>query len=227
MEASILARREVVQRYGYKSGQGDEHKPLLEGLRQEGMTTTEVGHWTGYSYSWGDGGWHASGSLGSGLSIEQRTKEWHENNTDAGSGRRVLRPPTAKSQRFWQRMVNSVPAALADEWLFRAQSALPPGSNQHVAESQARQRALERFGGGREGASLLSLGGEGDMWQTLLDFKAAQTADRFKLDDETIITLPNDSQATLLRAYLDPTHRTFVIGPRLFFVDRNGPALRT
>lgn len=85
-EASILVRKEVALKYGYKSNSaGDEHEPLLRGIEKEGgCKTKEMYDKSPYIYPWNNGEFHISGSLGSNT-IEERTRIWKENNQDIGN----------------------------------------------------------------------------------------------------------------------------------------------
>lgn len=82
MEGSMLVRREVALKYGYRESGGDEHVPLLQGIAKEGgPKMIEFGPMSSYAYTWGCGEWHVSGSLGSDT-IENRTRTWMEKNQD-------------------------------------------------------------------------------------------------------------------------------------------------
>lgn len=84
LEASMLVRTSVARKYGYAPSAGDEHLPLLSGIAKEGgCRLVELGHRASYVYHWGWGGWHLSGSLGSGT-IEERSATWKEHHNDTG-----------------------------------------------------------------------------------------------------------------------------------------------
>lgn len=84
MEASITFRASYVRRNGYADSGGDEHAPLLANL-DGNLATHDFGPLTGYVYTWGQGCWHISGSLGA-APIEARTADWKARNTDDGGG---------------------------------------------------------------------------------------------------------------------------------------------
>ncbi len=89
-EAAMIVRADVARKYGYKSGQGDEHEPLSKGIEHEGgCVKDEMGWQASYVYRWGMGLHHASGDLGSGP-IEARAKRWKEAHRDTGEGCRLM-----------------------------------------------------------------------------------------------------------------------------------------
>lgn len=82
-EAAMLVRTSIARKYGYKASGGDEHMPLLEGIRADGgCKEVDVGWESSYIYRWGSGVWHISGSLGGPHSLEERTKTWMDKHTD-------------------------------------------------------------------------------------------------------------------------------------------------
>jgi hypothetical protein len=104
MEASITCRTKVARRWGYRHGQGDEHAQLLHGISAAGgLAQTETKHWASYVYRWGFGLHHASGSLGSGKSLEARIGDWKTANQDSGIDEGgVLKEVCI--DKYWQRI---------------------------------------------------------------------------------------------------------------------------
>lgn len=86
-EASITIRMDIAKKYKYlKSSGGNEHETLLEGINKEGgCKNDDVGNMASYVYRWGWGMWHISGTLNSD-SIENRTRDWCNKNTDCQDG---------------------------------------------------------------------------------------------------------------------------------------------
>jgi glycosyltransferase involved in cell wall biosynthesis len=83
-EASMVVSSDLVREYGYKDdGMGDEHRPLLAGIKDK-LRVDEVGiDRASYVYNWGNGLCHASGTLGSKkYTLEQRTKRWMDKHID-------------------------------------------------------------------------------------------------------------------------------------------------
>lgn len=78
LEGSITWRTDAVRAVGYANTAGTEHDPLLTGIK---IAEDDVGAQTPFIYRWGCGGWHLSGSIGSGTE-GQRTKTWREMNQD-------------------------------------------------------------------------------------------------------------------------------------------------
>lgn len=99
-EAAILVRIDVAKKYKYlaKSG-GNEHETLLKGIEKEGgCSTTEMNEKSSYCYRWGWGMWHISGTLGSPMTIDERTKSWIEHNSDVQDG--VIR--RVNMNKYWE-----------------------------------------------------------------------------------------------------------------------------
>jgi glycosyltransferase involved in cell wall biosynthesis len=107
-EAAMLVRTDVARRYGYQETGGDEHQPLLAGLRELGAPRRlELGCLTGYVYRWGWGNWHISGSLGT-STLERRTAAWRARNDDAGDGVAALCPAYDRVRGYWDALLASV-----------------------------------------------------------------------------------------------------------------------
>jgi cytidyltransferase-like protein len=83
MEASIFWRTDQVRRHRFYEGNGNESVALCDRLEVE---MTDMGRWPGYCYVWGQGMWHASGTIGDGKPEAQRADEWKRMNNDARSG---------------------------------------------------------------------------------------------------------------------------------------------
>lgn len=82
-EASIVFRKSEVEKHGYRPGQGDEHSPLFSiPIKVEDVPYEKMS----YVYTWGMGMHHASGSLGSPLTLEQRVQQWKAAHQDTGDG---------------------------------------------------------------------------------------------------------------------------------------------
>lgn len=99
-EAAMLVRIDIAKKYKYtKSSMGDEHQSLHEGIAQNGgCDEKEMGDWSSYCYRWGWGMWHTSGTIGSKISVEQRTKEWCEHSQDVQDGQiRIV-----DLKKYWQ-----------------------------------------------------------------------------------------------------------------------------
>lgn len=116
MEASITFRTEAVRKVGYRLSGGDEHVPLLEGLK---IASDEVGSFASYGYRWGWGEWHISGSLGSDT-IESRTRTWKEHNLDVRPGRPLVPADLTAILEKWSTKIDELAVA---NW--RAQCRLP------------------------------------------------------------------------------------------------------
>lgn len=115
MESSLLVRTEVARRYGYAPTLGDEHAPLLRGLAEcRGLHQTEVGILAAYCYTWGCGEWHASGSLGSGRSLADRTRDWEQHATDHRPGAALQFDPAAGY--VWRQILPFVPIEARADW---------------------------------------------------------------------------------------------------------------
>jgi len=87
-EAAWTLRTEVARKFGYRLSGGDEHQPQSEGL-QNLMKIEDIGWAMPYVYRWDSGLWRISGTLNNGKTIEERTEEWNENNSDDGEGREL------------------------------------------------------------------------------------------------------------------------------------------
>jgi len=86
-EAAMLVRADVAKRYGYADSSGDEHEPLLRGIQKEGgCRRREFGLLASYCYTWDNGNYHASGTLGNGQVEDKRAEEWKRANQDTGTG---------------------------------------------------------------------------------------------------------------------------------------------
>lgn len=131
LEASILFRTEAVKRFGYKSAGGDEHSPLLDGLGDQ-IRHRELGVWASYTYTWGIGSFHISGSLGSDT-VENRTAVWKKQNNDHGDGQPLQ---LVDLNHLWERMADYVDPELKEEWKARAFGWDPPMSSRQVPVDQ-------------------------------------------------------------------------------------------
>jgi glycosyltransferase involved in cell wall biosynthesis len=87
-EASMLVQLDIAKKSGYsKNSMGDEHIDLIRGIDKEGgCKKTEMGILASYVYRWGWGMWHTSGTIGSGIDVKIRTKEWCNHNQDIQDG---------------------------------------------------------------------------------------------------------------------------------------------
>lgn len=123
-EAAMTTRRDVALKYGYKPSGGDEHTPLLQGIEQEGgCRKVGCGWLASYIYTWGMGRWHASGTLGSGLSEAGRNRAWQDMNQDTGDGA-PLTPDYDGVKDWWKRLAVAAPAVLGDDDAARLKGAL-------------------------------------------------------------------------------------------------------
>jgi rfaE bifunctional protein nucleotidyltransferase chain/domain len=122
-EASATWRTDFVKSIGYKLAMGDEHRPLLD-FFQSDIPHGGCGYWASYAYSWGLGGWHCSGSLGNGQTVEQRTATWQGKNQDTGNGQ-PLKPSNLLP--WWRKIVRRVPAELQNAWMLAALGQGPAG----------------------------------------------------------------------------------------------------
>jgi len=99
-EASMLVRRDFVQRVGYATASGNEHRPLLDALRAEkALATTEVGWRSSYIYTWRGDFTHASAALARDMregtytkTLAERDAAWRKLQTDPGDGKTPLTP---------------------------------------------------------------------------------------------------------------------------------------
>ncbi len=113
MEASILWRTDVVKRHGFFEGEGNESGPLLEKIHVE---ETEMGEWASYCYRWGCGAWHASGSIGNGMSEEIRAYDWKSHNNDVRPGEALI--PDLDTVNVWYRLMGqAVDPQLQTAWM--------------------------------------------------------------------------------------------------------------
>lgn len=94
-EASWTTLKTSAKKVGYKSGGGDEHRPLRELKRIRGPVTPHDGS---YVYTWGTGLCHISGTLGHKNGVEWRTERWKKLNDDHGS-EKPLKPTLIK--HYW------------------------------------------------------------------------------------------------------------------------------
>jgi len=112
-EASWLVRTDVARKYGYKSGGGDEHSTLYAGISSEGgLCEKELYGRSSYVYSWNNGLYRISGSLGSG-SDKKRTDDWMQHNQDTLSTVRYV-----DLSSLWSELINmSINSGLAIDWV--------------------------------------------------------------------------------------------------------------
>ena len=100
-EASLIVRRNYMQRVGYATASGNEHRPLLDALKADkALATTELGPYSSYIYTW-RGDWsHASASLARDMkaginpaqTLVERDAAWRKLQTDPGDGKTPLTP---------------------------------------------------------------------------------------------------------------------------------------
>jgi hypothetical protein len=119
MEASILFRADVVRKYGYGPGPGDEHVPLMQKVaaNDDGVVEQEMGIWSSYAYRWGQGNYHASGDMSG--SPEERTRRWMTANQDVRPGL-ALSPNNKQVSRLRRFIARSVPDGERKHWLRQA-----------------------------------------------------------------------------------------------------------
>ncbi len=104
----MLVRADVARRFGYQETGGDEHAPLVAGLRARGEPRrVELGCRTGYVYRWNWGSWHISAGLGA-VSLERRTTAWRVRNNEPGDGVTPLQPAFERVSGYWDALLASV-----------------------------------------------------------------------------------------------------------------------
>lgn len=104
MEAAWVYRRSVAATYAISDAPEHDEHPLFHCLPLERLTQSPLGVQTTFMASWGDGGFHLSGSFGA-ASKTVRTAAWRAANQDHGSGR----PLTPASLRgHWSRLLAHV-----------------------------------------------------------------------------------------------------------------------
>lgn len=110
-EAAMIVRMDVAKKYKYlETSGGNEHETLLKGIDAEGRCAEkEMGNMASYVYRWGWGMWHISGTLGSTMTVEQRTKDWISHNSDVQDGkiRIVDLKPLWRNFPSWNKLTDS------------------------------------------------------------------------------------------------------------------------
>ena len=118
-EASVTWRSHFVRQFGYRLGQGNEHELLMQALGNAGPASEEMELWSGYCYVFGNGAWHASGTIGDGRPEETRAAEWLANNRDVRPGV-PLTPDYAAVHRWLRALARQIPPPLQTAWLSAA-----------------------------------------------------------------------------------------------------------
>lgn len=114
-EAAVTWRTAFVKKHGYRLGMGDEHRPLLDAIGT--VPQNDMGIWASYLYCWGLGDYHASGSLGNGQSVEQRTAAWMAHNNDTGNGQPLV---PSDLLPWYRRIVRCIQPELQNAWMLAA-----------------------------------------------------------------------------------------------------------
>lgn len=224
MEATIIARKEIVERYGYQQSGGDEHAPLLAGLHKEGLATRELGPWTGYCYTWGCGATHISGSIGSGLPLAQRTAEWMQRNQDVKPGIPLQPPANFHLWNLWITISDWIePNDLRAEWQKRMIGDTSKGEDldkssvcrvlaSRIADKLRRKIVVCEFGRLREPTEEAR---RGDGWSTLQFVTSDRVAHLLSID-------PRPETIDVCRQVIPPEAMS-----RVVFADHwpNDPAL--
>lgn len=104
MEASWVYRRDVAASYGISDAPDHDEHPLFHCLPAYRLSQSDLGAQTTFVGSWGDGGFHLSGSFGA-SSKAVRTAAWRAANQDHGSGH-PLTP--ASLSGHWSRLLDHV-----------------------------------------------------------------------------------------------------------------------
>ena len=121
-EASMLVRRDFMQRVGYATASGNEHRPLLDALRAEkALATTEVGWRSSYIYNWRGDFTHASAALARDmkagvhqLTLAARDAAWRKLQTDPGDGRTPLTPALSEVEGRYRDLLAHCRSALSE-----------------------------------------------------------------------------------------------------------------
>jgi hypothetical protein len=96
-----------MQRVGYATASGNEHRPLLDRLKaDQALGVTEVGARASYIYTWRGDMTHASAPLGGtpretwAATLPERDKAWRKLQTDPGDGAKTPLTPADIRPRY-------------------------------------------------------------------------------------------------------------------------------
>ncbi len=123
MEGSILFRSDDQSEIGFFHGNDNEHRWLLEQVQ---IASTDMEWWSSYCFVWGDGGQHASDSMGE-SDLGERIRRWRAANQDVRPGEPLV-PDYAGLEKRFRHMAWFVPEELREKWLTQALATFPEPS---------------------------------------------------------------------------------------------------